>query len=146
MAEEAVNSTLSTLLTTISPKLHDSNQALLNGNIVTSCVTNKATSLQIALGVLLQEKYLIEYCHAFGIFASYDEILRFKASTAHAPSQKVELRGLFDSKCGLVQTVADNFDANLSSNGIRTTHVVALLLTQINEHRLTGQEVNFSTV
>ena len=106
IAEEAASSTLANLLAAISPKLVESNQALLIGNIVTSCVTNKATNLQIALGVLLREKQLIEQCYAFGICASYDEILRFKASAAHASSNQEELRGLFHSKHGLIQTVA----------------------------------------
>ena len=106
IAEEAVSSTLANLLAAISPKLVESNQALLIGNIVTSCVTNKATNLQIALGVLLRGKQLIEQCYAFGICASYDEILRFKASAAHASSNQEELSGLFHSKHGLIQIVA----------------------------------------
>ena len=132
IAGEAVSPTLANLLAAISPKLVDSNQALLIGNIVTSCVTNKATSLQIALGVLLREKQLIDECHAFGVCASYDEILRFKTSVAHATSDKAEVRGLFNSNDGFIQAVADNYDANVSSpNGLRSTHALALLLTQM---------------
>ena len=131
----------------ISPKLVESNQALLIGNIVTSCVTNKPTSLQIALGVLHREKQLIEQCYAFGICASYDEILRFKASAAHASSNQEKLRGLFHSKHGLIQTVADNYDANVSSpNGLRSTHAMALLLTQMNDSATPEIEENPQTV
>ena len=87
--------------------------------------------------MLLREKQLIEQCYAFGICASYDEILRFKASAAHASSNmsnEEELRGLFHSKHGLIQTVADNYDANVSSpNGLRSTHAMALFLTQMND-------------
>lgn len=107
----------------------DSNQALLIGNIVTGCVTNKPTTLQIALGVLLREKQLIDDCHAFGICASYDEIFRFKSSAAHASSNKAELRGLFNRNSGLIQAVAYNYDVNVSSpNGLRSTNALALLL------------------
>ena len=148
IAGEAVSSTLANLLAAISPKLVESNQALFIGNIVTSCVTNKATNLQIALlRVLLREKQLIEQCYAFGICASYDEILRFKASAAHASSNQEELRGLFHSKHGLIQTVADNYDANVSSpNGLRSTHAMALLLTQMNDSATPEIEENPQTV
>lgn len=88
VAEEVVSPTLANLLTAISPKLAGSNQALLIGNIITSCVNHQATSLQIALGVLLREKHLIDECYAFGICASYDEVLRFKTSAPHASCNK----------------------------------------------------------
>ena len=147
IAEEAVSSTLANLLAAISPKLVESNQALLIGNIVTSCVTNKPTNLQIALGVLLRDKQLIEQCYAFGICASYDEILRLKASAAYASSNQEELRGLFHSKHGLIQTVADNYDANVSSpNGLRSPHAMALLLTQMNDSATPEIEENPQTV
>ena len=147
IAEEAVSSTLANLLAAISPKLVESNQALLIGNIVTSCVTNKATSLQIALGVLLREKQLIEQCYAFGICAFYDKILRFKASAAHASSNQEELRDLFHTKHCLIQTVADNYDANVSSpNSFRSTHAMALLLTQMNDSTIPEIKKNPQTV
>ena len=62
------------------------------------------------------------------------EVIRFKASAAQAASQKINLliRGVFDNETGLVQAVADNFDATISSpNGLRSTHSLALLLTQV---------------
>ena len=94
IAEESMSPTLSNLLASLSAKLVDSNISLLIGNMITSVVTSKATSLQIALGVLLREKQLIDKCHAFGICASYDEILRFKTSAAHASSNKSEFERL----------------------------------------------------
>jgi len=131
IAEEAVSPTLANLLKAISPKLAGSNQALLIGNIITSCVDRQATNLQIALGVLLREEHLIDQCYPFGICATYDEILRFKTSAEHASGDKNELRGLFNSETGFIQTLADNYDANVSSpNGLRSTHARALLLTQ----------------
>ena len=54
---------------------------------------------------------------------------------AHAASQDKHLHGLMDSKFGLVQTVADNFDANIASpNGLKATHSLALLATQVQEN------------
>ena len=41
------------------------------------------------------------------------------------------MQGLKGYNNGLVQVVADNFDANISSqNGLKSTHALAMLLTQ----------------
>jgi len=59
-------------------------------------------------------------------------VLRFKASAASAASKLSKLRGIKNSASGLVQAVADNFDANISSaNGLRSTHALALLISQV---------------
>ncbi len=101
------------------------------GNIITSNVTKRPTTLQIALGVLLREKSLIECFHDLGVTCSYDEVLRFKTSAAAAAVDgNTTSRPITDGDNGLVQAVADNFDANISQNGIRSTHALALLLTQ----------------
>ena len=74
--------------------------------------------------------------HDFGVTCSYSEVLRFKASAATAAAQDVHsnLRAITDAKHGLIQAVADNFDAKVSSqNGLRSTHALALLLTQENK-------------
>lgn len=53
---------------------------------------------------------------------------------AHAASKEKNLQGLMDSRTGLIQTVADNFDTNIASpNGLKSTHSLALLLTQVQE-------------
>ena len=72
-------------------------------------------------------------CYAFAITCSYDdEVLRFKVSAVHAATKQSELRGISDNSRGLVQTVADNFDATISSpNGLQSTHNTGLLLTQM---------------
>ena len=132
---EACSDTPLKLLAKLSPKLDHTNTALLIGNIITSVITNKPTMLQITLGTILREKALIEQCSAFGITCSYDEVLRFKKSVAHAASQDKQLQGLMDRKFGLVQTVADNFDANIASpNGLKATHSLALFATQVQEN------------
>lgn len=56
---------------------------------------------------------------------------------AQAASQERCLKGLMNSEIGLIQTVADNFDVNISSpNGLNLTHSLALRFTQIKEHTL----------
>ena len=55
--------------------------------------------------------------------ASYDEMLRLKASAARAAAQDKDLTGISSSQQGLVQIVADNFDAQMSSyNELKSTH------------------------
>ena len=116
-------------------------------NIITSVVTNRATSLQVAVGVVIREKSLIDLLYDCGVTSSYGEIPRFKASTAHAVSQSWELRGISNSNMGLVQAVAGNFDAKSSSqNGLQSTHVLAILLTQMQTHRSLGNCSTSNTI
>ena len=143
LAKEETSSTLLTLLSNVSEKLDNNLPALLIGNIVTSMLTNKPTSLQIALGVQVRQKNRVESLHDFGVTCSYDEMLRFKASAASAAAGDVNsnLRAITDSKEGLIQAVADNYDANISSqNGLKSTHALALLLTQ--EKESVGEDQN----
>ena len=77
LAKEETSSTLLTLLSNVFKKNFP---ALLIGNIATSKVTNKPTSLQIALGVRVRQKNMVKSLHDFGVTCSYDESLRFKAS------------------------------------------------------------------
>jgi hypothetical protein len=84
--------------------LHASLSAALIDNIVTNSITHQATTLQVALVLILIEK------------------------------RKVlsKLRGIMYSASGLVQDVAAKFDGNISSvNGLRSTHALALLITQV---------------
>jgi hypothetical protein len=133
IASQSVSSTLSSLLCTITQELDSTLPALLIGNIVTSVITNRPTSLQIALSVLVKEKSLIEQLYGFGITCSYYEMLRFKASAAAAATKDKTLRGILDSDTSLIQAIADNFDADISSqNGLQSTHSLALLLSQLH--------------
>ncbi len=53
------------------------------GNIIASVVTNQATSLQIALGVLMSDhKSLIRELAKYNVTCSYDETRRFWRSAA----------------------------------------------------------------
>ena len=56
------------------------------------------------------------------------------------------LRGISDCAIGLVQTVADNLDANISSqNGLQSTHALAILLTQVQPTQLQSDQDNSGT-
>lgn len=101
------------------------------GNMVTCGVTSKPTLLQIVPGVVIREKMNIELLHSLGITSSCDEVLRFKSSAAHAASKDIGKLGISSEMLELVQVLADSFDANIASaNGIKSTHALALLVTQ----------------
>lgn len=121
------SSTLVALLSEISPKL----SASLIGNMVTGAVTHKPTSLQVALGVCARERHLISMLNDFSVTCSYDEALRFKSSAAQNTLDCGEIQGLLKAEDGLIQTVIDNYDANISSlNGLKSTHALAMLVCQ----------------
>ena len=114
---------LLTLLSEISSSLSNSLPAALIGNMVTSSFCRKYTSLQLSLGILLREKKLIEHFYCYNVCCSYDEVRRFKLSAAVACKDSQTMGVLSDHKNGLVQVIADNFDANISSqNGLKQTH------------------------
>ena len=126
-----VSPTLQHLMSLVAKKLDSTLPSAMIGNVVTSMVTNTYTSLQIALGITVRQKSVIECLRKFGVTASYVEILRFKASAVHAAARIQELMGIRPGSEGLVQSVADNFDENISSqNGLQSTHALAILLTQ----------------
>ena len=120
------------LLGCLSPKLENTLSSLLIGNIVTSEVNNIATDLQIALGLLLGDsKELISHFYDYRVTCSYDEILRFKKSAPVFSSQDLCKQGITDAKSGLVQIVADNFDADIASLNCKTsTHSLAMIVMQ----------------
>ena len=58
-----------------------------------------------------------------------------------AASNKMQLTGIQSSDMGLVQAIADNFDANITSpNGLKSSHALALLMTQECPNNEEGQE------
>ena len=132
LAQESVSSTVQNLLASISTKLDNTPPALLIGNIITSVLRHRPTDLQIALGVLLRDyKTILGYTYDYGITCSYDEILRFKKSAAVIASNDPSVHGISSAEGGLVQTVVDNFDADIHSpNGKLSTHSLAMMLTQ----------------
>ena len=82
------------------------------------------------MGVSVREKAIVEMMHDYNITCSYDETLLFRGSAAHAAVHSKENFGLADTD-GVVQVVADNFDATISSaNCMKSTHALAMLVTQ----------------
>ena len=80
---QSCGKTLLLLLSKVSPSLSKTLCAGLIGNIITTAVTSHPSMLQIALGLLAQEKKKkIHQLYAFGASASYDEIRRYKISAA----------------------------------------------------------------
>lgn len=131
-AQESVSATFQNFLASLSTKLDNTLPAILIGNIITSVLRNKPTDLQIALGVLLRDyKTILGYTYDFGITCSYDEVLRFKKSAAVIAAKDPSVHGISSATGGLVQTVVDNFDADIHSpNGKLATHSLAMILTQ----------------
>ena len=128
---ENVSPTLLTLLCEISNSFKSSLMAGMIGNMITSTVNQLAQPIQVGIGVLLQRKSLIDTLYRFGVCSSYDEVLRFKTSAAVAASKNATIMGISSSESGLVQVIADNFDANISSqNGLVSTHGLAVIVTQ----------------
>ena len=142
--------TLLNLLSRISPKLEKNLPAAMVGNMVTGAVTNKPTFLQIALGVAIREKIYIEMLHNFFVTSTYDEVLRFKCSAAQAATKSKKNLGITENRAGQIQVVADNFDANISSpNGLKTTHALAMLITQptnVEDHRSDSETMRVETI
>ena len=128
----SVSQTVMDLLAALTDNLKDTFPALLIANIITSVLSSKPTNLQIALGNLIRDsKSLINRLYQFRVTCSYDEILRFKRSAALAATRDIKLSGINQGSLGLIQAVADNFDADISSqNGKITTHSLAMLITQ----------------
>ena len=132
-AKECVSETLRARLCQISDDLSANElPTILIGNIITSVVRKKPTSLLIDLALLIREKKLIEHLYDYKVVCSYDEVKRFKASAAVENTKNITLN-LINHTQGLVQAVVDNFDTTISSqNGKKQTHSLALLLTQLS--------------
>ena len=58
-------------------------------------------------------------------------MLEFKKSAAVAATENVNLHGISDSSSSMIQTVVDNFDADIfSQNGKLSIYSLAILMTQ----------------
>ncbi|KAJ8021891.1 hypothetical protein HOLleu_39220 [Holothuria leucospilota] len=132
VAAEFASSTLLKLLATLSTKLDETLPALLIASVITDVLTNYPTPLQVALGVLLGDsKSIVGHMYDYRITCSYNELLRFKSSAATAASADLVKQGVSDAGDGLIQVVADNFDADISSpNGKLSTHSLAIIIMQ----------------
>ena len=91
---QSCSKTLLLPLSKVSPLLNETLRAALIRNIITTAVISHPSMLQIALGLLAQEKKKIHQLYAFGASASYDEIRRYKISAAAATNfANVKLNG-----------------------------------------------------
>ena len=138
----SVSATVMDPLAALSANLKYTLPALLIGNIITNVLSNNPTNLQIALGNLIRvSKSLTNQMYQFRVTCSYDDILHLKKSAALAATKEIQLSGIHEGGVGLIQAVADNFDADISSqNGKMTTHSLAMLIAQPNN--ASGDEQN----
>ncbi len=97
-------------------------------NVVTSQGTNQVTDLQIALGLLTRNsKKVVDQLYNFRVTCSYDEVVRFKKSAAHADTSAQGISGL-------IQIIADNFDTDISFlNRKVSTYALAMIAIQPSE-------------
>ena len=133
MAAEHASDTLLKLLAALSRRLDRTLPAPLIGNIITNVLRNSPTPLQVALGILLRDsKTVISHMYDYRVTCRCDEVLLFKSSTAVATSTNPANQETSDSKDGLVQIVADNFDSDMSSphGKLSTTHSMAMIIMQ----------------
>ena len=91
--------------------------SILIGSIVHSILTNKPTPLQIALGVLMNDKKnLLEVLSQYKITCSYSGARRFRKSAAVSAQRSQIVQGLSDcSVGGLFQVIIDNLDSSINS-------------------------------
>ena len=99
--------------------------SLLIGNIVTSVLSNHATRLQLALGVLINRKKMIKHMFDYKVTCSYDALRRYKKSSAVARYTKLRREErVHVAVSGLIQHIADHFDAD--PNRKVSTHLLAM--------------------
>ena len=105
--------------------------SILIGNIITSVIKKHPKPLQIGLAVLFHKKKTVMHMHDYRVCCSYDELLRFKRSSAVNKYNKIciaQQQPMRENR--LVQVVVDNFDATLSTsspNGKVSTHDMATI-------------------
>lgn len=132
LAADSVSDTMQRLLGKLSKSLDEQSlPSLLISNMVTSAILKHPTPLQISLAVYFHRKKTIKFLYDYLVCCSYDELNRFKKSSAKAKYLQVCSERRQPSRAdGLVQVIVDNFDANLSSpNGLVSTHEMATIET-----------------
>ena len=115
IAAESVSVTIQLLLQNLSWSLEaESLTSLLVGNIVTSVLRIHATPLQIALEVLINRKQIIKHMFDYQVTCSYDELRRYKKSSAVAIYTQLRREDRVPvTVSGLIQHVADTFGAGV---------------------------------
>ena len=125
------------MLSVMSPKSQRNLKVVaLMSSMIKTVMTSRVSILQVALGLEVQEKRLIEHLYEYRVTASYDEVGRFRHSAAFSAGQSPLLK--FKSKGGLIQGISDNFDAHLcTQNGLQQTHALASIICQPSSPMMT---------
>ena len=127
------STTLLNLLSCISSELDHTWPSFLISNIVSSFVTNRSSTLLIALALSLRSKENITTGYKFGFSASYHEFRRLKMSAALDASKKMSNTNIADASRGLIQSIIDNYDSKVfSPNGLINNHLLAQMMIQYN--------------
>ena len=122
--------TLTDILVAISSNFRNNLKGIaLISSMVAAISSSQTSILQVALGLFVHDKKVIQQLHEYGVTCSYDEVRRFKISAAiFTTNQKPHC---LKSEHGLIHGVSDNFDANLcTQNGLKQTHSLATILVQ----------------
>ena len=111
--DDAVSQTIPSKLSLVSPRLNKTLSATTIGNIVTSEVTNEATDLQIALGLLTQDsKKVVDKLYGYRVTCRY---MRWGNFICLLPMLLIQTLLFRESLTRvLIQIIADNFDADIS--------------------------------
>ena len=125
-------SSLLLMLSIMSPKLQRNLKVVvLMSSMIKTVMTWRVSILQVALGLEVQEKRLIEHLCEYRVTASYNEVRRFRISTAFWSGQSPLSKS--NSKAGLIRGISDNSDAHLcTQNGIQQTHALASIICQLS--------------
>ena len=84
----------------MSPKFQSNLKLVaLMSNMIKAVMTSRVSILQVALGLEVQEKRLIEHLFEYRVTSSYDEVRRLRICTAFSAGQSPLLK--FTSKEGL---------------------------------------------
>ena len=125
-------SSLLLMLSIMSPKFQRNLKVVvLMSSMIKTVMTSRVSILQVALGLEVQEKRLIEHLCEYRVTASYNEVRRFRISTAFWAGQSPLSKS--NSKGGLIRGISDNSDAHLcTQNGIQQTHALASIICQLS--------------
>lgn len=148
VAAQYISKSLAYLLAKIHPGLDNTLPSLLVGNIVSSVVNHYTTPLQLGIGLLMGEsKSLLAHLYDYRVTCTHDEVLRFKKSAAIAKDTDIQDQGISHASVGLVQVVADNFDATLSTpNCVGSTHCLAMIAIQPTSEMTQQDKTQFERV
>ena len=105
------------------------------GNIVASVVKNKATPLQLAIGILFHHsKTTISHLYDYRVTLSNDEVQRFKKSATVHSAKSNSFHGVSQNE-QLFQVVDDNYDTEMSSqNNKLVCHSLATIFRKNGEY------------